>query len=70
MKKILKNVRIGMAVSENQSMVTLFNKEVEYDPDSLFFDRNTIYHTEKEIIELNQRIFDTMWENAIPIFKK
>ncbi len=68
--RILKKVRIGIAVSENQSMVSLFNKEVEYDPDSLFFDRNTMYHTEKEIIELNQRIFDTMWENAIPIFKK
>jgi hypothetical protein len=68
--RILKKVSCGIAVSENQFMATSYNKELIDDPDALIFGEGAVYHTEKEIIELNQRIFDTLWENAIPIFKK
>ena len=67
--RILKKISCGMALSENQYMSAFLNKEFIYNPKKRFFD-TAIYHTEKEIIKLNQSIFDTLWENAIPIFKK
>jgi len=67
--RILKNVRCGMAVSENQYMAAFLNKEFVYNPNARFF-HSAVYHTEKEVVDLNKSVFDTMWENATPIYKK
>lgn len=64
----LKGVCCGIAVSENQYMAAFLNNEYINNPNNRVFG-TAIYHTEREVIELYQSFFDTLWENATSIFK-
>ena len=66
--RVLNKVSCGIAVSENQYMAALSNKNLNDKSDNYLI--KAIYHKEKEAIEIYQSVFDTLWENAILIFKK
>lgn len=67
--RILKKVYCGIAVSKKQYIAAFPNEGFFHNSNERLFD-TTIYHTEEEIIKFNQSIFDTLWGNAITIFKK
>jgi ribosomal protein S25 len=67
--RILKKVNCGIAVSETQYMAAKLDKDPKNSVIDSYF-ATAIYHTEKKAIEMYQSVFDTLWENAITIFKK
>lgn len=68
--RILKKVVCGIAVSEKQCMNAAFDKDLMHTSNNDDNPAIALYHTKEEAVKMYQSVFDTMWENAIPIFKK
>lgn len=62
----LKHIRCGFAVSDNQYMAAFLSDDIQNNVSK--FMTNVTYSDEKTTIEYGQALFDTYWENALPIF--
>jgi len=63
----LNGIKCGIAVSEDQFIATalLLDKIQNINKENIWLN-DAVYSRKKEVVQHNQFIFDTLWENAIP----